>query len=86
MAVPNTKSLPPAEAARLDSAAADASTSAFHLGVLIAAVLMILGGIASGFGIEDPKQRARLSLVAQRATKSNRAAGDAEDASASEPA
>lgn len=30
-----------------------AATSAFHLGLLIAAVLMIVGGIASGFGIED---------------------------------
>jgi EmrB/QacA subfamily drug resistance transporter len=86
LAVPATKRLSPVEAARLDDAAADASTSAFHLGVLIAALLMIAGGIASGFGIEDPKQRARLSLVAQRATKSNRPAGDAEDAPASEPA
>jgi hypothetical protein len=25
--------------------------------VLIAAVLMILGGIASGFGIEDPRRK-----------------------------
>jgi EmrB/QacA subfamily drug resistance transporter len=36
--------------------APDASTSAFHLGVLIAGVLMILGGIASGLGIENPKR------------------------------
>jgi EmrB/QacA subfamily drug resistance transporter len=57
LAVPGTKRLPPAEAARVRSAAADASTSAFHLGVLIAAVLMILGGIASGFGIEDPRRK-----------------------------
>jgi EmrB/QacA subfamily drug resistance transporter len=57
LAVLGTKELPPAEAARVRSAAADASTSAFHLGALIAAVLMILGGIASGFGIQDPRRK-----------------------------
>jgi EmrB/QacA subfamily drug resistance transporter len=57
LAVPGTKKLPPVEATRVRAAAADASTSAFHLGVLIAAVLMILGGIASGFGIQDPRRK-----------------------------
>jgi EmrB/QacA subfamily drug resistance transporter len=57
LAVPGTKKLPPAEATRIRSAAADASTSAFHLGALIAAALMILGGIASGFGIQDPRRK-----------------------------
>jgi EmrB/QacA subfamily drug resistance transporter len=58
LAVPGTRRLPPAEATRIRAAAADASTSAFHLGTLIAAVLMILGGIASGFGIQDPRRKA----------------------------
>jgi EmrB/QacA subfamily drug resistance transporter len=40
----------------LTAKAPDASTSAFHLGVLIAGILMILGGIASGLGIENPKR------------------------------
>ncbi|HWC48019.1 MAG TPA: MFS transporter [Solirubrobacterales bacterium] len=40
----------------LTAHAPDASTSAFHLGVAIAGVLMILGGIASGLGIENPKR------------------------------
>jgi EmrB/QacA subfamily drug resistance transporter len=57
LAVPGTRRLPPAEATRIRAAAADASTSAFHLGALIAATLMILGGIASGFGIQDPRRR-----------------------------
>ena len=57
LAVPSTRRLPAAEATRVRTAAADASTSAFHLGALIAGLLMILGGIASGFGIEDPKRR-----------------------------
>jgi len=41
----------------LTDAATAASTSAFHLGVLIAAVLMIAGGIASGLGIENPRRK-----------------------------
>lgn len=42
----------------LTANAPDASTSAFHLGVVIAGVLMILGGIVAGFGIENPRRRA----------------------------
>src|SRR6185312_12218162 len=57
LAVPGTKKLPAAEATRVRAAAADASTAAFHLGALIAAALMILGGIASGFGIQDPRHK-----------------------------
>lgn len=38
----------------LTAAAPAASTSAFHLGIVIAGVLMILGGIASALGIENP--------------------------------
>ena len=55
LAVPETKQLPPEEATRVHSASVAASTSSFHLGLLIAAVLMILGGIASGFGIENKR-------------------------------
>jgi EmrB/QacA subfamily drug resistance transporter len=57
LAVPGTRRLAPAEATRVRSASVDASTSAFHLGVLIAGLLMIAGGIASGFGIEDPRRK-----------------------------
>ncbi|HEY4779707.1 MAG TPA: MFS transporter [Solirubrobacterales bacterium] len=67
LAVPGTKRLPAAEATRVRTAAADASTSAFHLGALIAGLLMILGGIASGFGIEDPKRRAEKVPAAEPA-------------------
>jgi hypothetical protein len=55
--VPATRRLPPAAAARVRAASSDASTSAFHLGVLIAGLLMIAGGIVAGFGIENPKRR-----------------------------
>jgi EmrB/QacA subfamily drug resistance transporter len=57
LAVPETGDLPAAEARRVSTAAADASTSGFHLGVAIAGLLMILGGIASGLGIENPRRR-----------------------------
>ncbi|HEX6456962.1 MAG TPA: MFS transporter [Solirubrobacterales bacterium] len=40
----------------LTAQAPGASTSAFHLGVVIAGLLMIAGGIASGLGIENPKR------------------------------
>jgi EmrB/QacA subfamily drug resistance transporter len=55
LAVPGTKRLPAAEATRVRAASVAASTSAFHLGALIAGLLMIAGGIVSGFGIEDPR-------------------------------
>ncbi|HVD87086.1 MAG TPA: MFS transporter [Solirubrobacterales bacterium] len=57
LAVPKTGKLDRAEAARVRQASVSASTSAFHLGVLIAAILMIAGGVASGLGIENPKRR-----------------------------
>ncbi len=41
----------------LTAAAPEASTSAFHLGVLIAGLLMILGGIAAGLGIQNPRPK-----------------------------
>jgi EmrB/QacA subfamily drug resistance transporter len=72
LAVPDVKRLPPAEARRVRAASVDASTSAFHLGVLIAGLLMIAGGVASGFGIEDPKRRARPSFVTHRDTNDSR--------------
>jgi EmrB/QacA subfamily drug resistance transporter len=87
LAVPGVERLAPAEARRVEAASVDASTSAFHLGVLIAGLLMIAGGAAAGFGIVDPKNRARSSLVTQRDTSDERVdGGDAEEAPASEPA
>src|SRR6478672_3145526 len=55
LAVPETDRLTAAEADRIETAAADASTSSFHLGIGIGAVLMILGGIVAGLGIENPR-------------------------------
>jgi len=43
----------------LTAHAASASTSAFHLGLLIAGILMIVGGIVSALGIENPRRTTR---------------------------
>jgi EmrB/QacA subfamily drug resistance transporter len=57
LAVPSPGGVPAVQAERVQAAAADASTSAFHLGVLIAGLLMIAGGIFAGIGIENPRRR-----------------------------
>jgi EmrB/QacA subfamily drug resistance transporter len=54
--------------APLTADAAAASTSAFHLGLLIAGLLMILGGIASWIGIENPRRRVEVSPAGAAAT------------------
>jgi EmrB/QacA subfamily drug resistance transporter len=58
LGVPKTEEVGVREAPRIVAAASDASTSAFHLGTLLAGVLMILGGIAAGIGIRNPRRRA----------------------------
>jgi EmrB/QacA subfamily drug resistance transporter len=57
LAVPVTGGLPTAEADRVREASTDASTSGFHLGIVIAGLLMIAGGIVAGLGIENPRRR-----------------------------
>jgi EmrB/QacA subfamily drug resistance transporter len=71
LGVPSTGDLPKAEADRVREASIDASTSAFHLGILIAGILMIIGGIVSGIGIENPTRR-----VKAVATRGAAAAGE----------
>jgi EmrB/QacA subfamily drug resistance transporter len=56
LAVPDLGELPPARAPRIRADATAASTSAFHLGVLLAGLLAILGGIASAVGIRNPRR------------------------------
>jgi EmrB/QacA subfamily drug resistance transporter len=52
-----TKGLPAAEAAQVSTSVDDASTSAFHLATGIAGVLMIVGGVVAGIGIQNPERR-----------------------------
>jgi MFS family permease len=49
-----TKGLPAAERRVVEPAIADASVDGFRLAVLLAGLLMILGGVISGFGIVNP--------------------------------
>jgi EmrB/QacA subfamily drug resistance transporter len=78
LAVPSTRRLPPAAATRVRTASSDASTSAFHLGVLIAGLLMIAGGIVAGFGIENPRRR--VAAVASRGSAQAGECGHGADA------
>lgn len=57
LSVPATRRLPPGPAERVRTASATASTDAFHLGIGIAGVLMIAGGVVAGFGIVNPERR-----------------------------
>lgn len=54
---PSTQGLNQREAIFTEFTVDDASTSAFHLGILIAGILMIVGGIVSALGIENPRRR-----------------------------
>jgi EmrB/QacA subfamily drug resistance transporter len=78
LAVPATGKLPPPAAKRVRTASSDASTSAFHLGVLIAGLLMIAGGIVAGFGIENPKRK--VEAVASRGSAQAGECGHGADA------
>jgi EmrB/QacA subfamily drug resistance transporter len=49
--------VPPAERAQVRSALDDASASAFHVGLGIGAGLVLIGGIVSLVGIENPRRR-----------------------------
>ena len=57
LGTPDTGNLPPREAQRLEAAATDAATDAFHLAMAIAGLLMIVGGVVAGVGIENPRRR-----------------------------
>ena len=56
LGVPDTTGLPKIAAHPIEVAATDASTSAFHLGVLLAGSLMIVGGILAGVGIRNRRR------------------------------
>jgi hypothetical protein len=49
--------VPPAEADELDSALVDSSVSAFHFGILISIVLMVIGGLISLVWVQNPERR-----------------------------
>jgi EmrB/QacA subfamily drug resistance transporter len=59
LAVPGRGQMSPAEAELVQSAANEASTSSFHLGIAIAGLLMIAGGIVAAVGIENPRREVK---------------------------
>jgi EmrB/QacA subfamily drug resistance transporter len=85
LAVPKTGKLPPAQAARVSTASANASTSAFHLGIGIAGVLMVVGGVVSGFGIENPR-RMREAVASRGSAQAGECGHGADADCAPEPA
>ncbi|HET6571455.1 MAG TPA: MFS transporter [Solirubrobacterales bacterium] len=52
----------------LTAGAPEASAAAFHLGMLIAGLLMIAGGIVAAFGIENPRKQAKVVPAGGAAT------------------
>ncbi len=83
---PKMTGLTVAEAARLSRAAEQASTSAFHLGIAIAAILMILGGVVSGVAIENPRRRVEAVPAGGAATAGECGHGADADCAGPEPA
>ncbi|HYQ78037.1 MAG TPA: MFS transporter [Solirubrobacterales bacterium] len=82
LAVPAANDLPAAEADRVVQAAEDASTSSFRLGIGIAGILMILGGVVAGFGIENPKRQRQ--AIASRGSAQAGECGHGSDADCAE--
>jgi EmrB/QacA subfamily drug resistance transporter len=82
LAVPETNGVPAAEGDRVTQAAEDASTSSFRLGIGIAGILMILGGIVAGLGVENPRRR--VEAVPSRGTAAAGECGHGSDADCAE--
>jgi predicted MFS family arabinose efflux permease len=61
---PSVHSLPPAQAHAISEAAAQASLHAFHLGMVIAAALLAVGGITGALGIRNPQREVNASECA----------------------
>ena len=51
---PSTDRLPPAEAAEVSSASVSGAEDGFHLALMTAGTLMIVGGVIAGFGLRNP--------------------------------
>jgi hypothetical protein len=67
----------------LTAAEPDASTAAFHLGVFIAGLLMIAGGIFAGVGIENPRRK--VEAMPSRGSAQAGECGHGADADCAEP-
>jgi hypothetical protein len=56
LASADTSGLRPGEAARVQSATDNASEEAFHEGIAVGGILMIVGGVIAGFGLRNPER------------------------------
>ncbi|HEV2857043.1 MAG TPA: MFS transporter [Solirubrobacterales bacterium] len=83
LAVPAAEDLSKADSDRVMGAAADASTSSFRLGTAIAGILMILGGIVAGIGVQNPERRRE--AVPSRGTASAGECGHSSDCDCGAP-
>jgi predicted MFS family arabinose efflux permease len=54
---PDVHTLPAPQARAITNAAEDASLHSFHLGIVIAAILVALGGITGAVGISNPRRK-----------------------------
>ena len=57
---PDTGELSAEEAARVESISAKGAEDGFHLSMIVAGCLMIVGGAIAGFGIQNPKRRVEI--------------------------
>jgi EmrB/QacA subfamily drug resistance transporter len=53
---PSTNRLPPAEATEVESASVAGAEDGFHLAMMTAGTLMIVGGVIAGIGLRNPKR------------------------------
>ena len=65
LGLPEAHGLPPPQARALRVAAEQASVHSFHLGLMIAAVLLAAGGLIGALGIRNPRGRVRAAECAQ---------------------
>ena len=64
----------------MDAAATDGAESAFHMAMVVNGVLMIIGGIVAGFGIQNPRRREeQIAPRAAPAGECARSTGDGHD-------
>ena len=65
LGLPEAHSLPPDQAHAIRVAAEQASVHSFHLGLMIAAVLLAAGGLIGALGIRNPRGRVRATECPQ---------------------
>jgi EmrB/QacA subfamily drug resistance transporter len=74
---PDTDALAPPEAERVDAVATEGAESAFHMAMTVNGVLMIVGGVVAGFGIQNPRRTEE--QIAPRAAPAGECARSSQD-------